>query len=137
MFQEECLFDNVSVSTTISRIFCVLPSKRGSLLIQTDVTRIGSLTDTKAAGYARTVLAYSLHLIATILGPQKNRSAWAFSLANDASTHYGRSYLDNCIRIHIDGKLHNFHLLAIPMYETHTGENMFHLVVRVLDIVCP
>src|SRR2546423_2409275 len=23
------------------------------------------------------------------------------------------------------------------MYETHTGENMFHLVVRVLDIVCP
>ena len=23
------------------------------------------------------------------------------------------------------------------MYETHTGENMFHLIVRILDIICP
>ena len=105
--------------------------------MQIDVTRIGSLMDTKAAGYARTVLAHSLHLIATILDPQKNQSTWAFSLANDASTHYGRSYLNNHIRIHVNGKLHNFHLLAIPMYETHTGENMFHLIMHVLDIVCP
>jgi|SRR5579859_6152165 len=52
-------------------------------------------------------------------------------------THYGRSYLDNRIRIHIEGKLHNFHLLAIPMYKTHTGKNMFHLIVCILDIVHP
>src|SRR6266496_5212627 len=137
MFLEECLFDNVSISTMISRIFCILPSKRVSLLIQIDVTRIGSLTDTKATGYARTVLAHSLHLITTILDPQKNQSTWAFSLANDMSTHYSRSYLNNHIRIHINGKLHNFHLLAIPMYKTHTSENMFHLIMHVLDIVCP
>jgi hypothetical protein len=23
------------------------------------------------------------------------------------------------------------------MYETHTGENMFNLVVRILDVICP
>ena len=137
MFLEECLFDNVSISMMISRIFCILPSKHVSLLIQIDVTQIGSLMDTKAAGYARTVLAHSLHLIATILDPQKNQSTWAFSLANDASTHYGRSYLNNHIQIHINGKLHNFHLLAIPMYKTHTSKNMFHLIMHVLDIVCP
>src|SRR6266496_1728345 len=137
MFLEECLFDNVSVSTTISRIFCILPSKRVSLLIQIDVTRIGSLMDTKAAGYARTVLAHSLHLIATILDPRKNQSTWAFSLANDMSTHYGRSYLNNHIQVHINGTLHNFHLIAIPMYKAHTGENMFHLIMRILDVICP
>jgi len=101
------------------------------------VTRLGSLTDTKVAGYARIVLAHSLQLISTILNPGKNRSCWAFSLASDASTHYGSSYLDNRIRVHIDGKLHNFHLIAIPMYEKHSGKNMFILIRRVLDVICP
>ena len=62
---------------------------------------------------------------------------WAFSLASDASTHHGRSYLTNRIHIHIDGRLYNLHLIAIPMYEHHTGENMFILIRRDLDIVCP
>ena len=106
-------------------------------LIRTGVSRIGNLTDMKVASYARIVLARSLQLITTILDPRKNRSAWAFSLANDMSTHYGRSYLDNRIRVHVDGKLHNLHLIAILMYEAHTGQNMFHLVVRILDVVCP
>ena len=79
----------------------------------------------------------SLHLIATILNPHKNRSTWAFSLANDASTYYGKSYFDNCIRVHIDGKLHNYYLVAILMYEQHTGENMFTLMMHVLDVICP
>lgn len=106
-------------------------------LIRAGVTRIGSLTDTKVAGYARIVLAHSLQLIATILDPRKNRSCWAFSLASDASTHYGSSYLDNRIRVHVDGKLHNFHLIAIPIYEKHIGENMFILIRRILDVICP
>jgi hypothetical protein len=121
----------------LSRKFWVLHSNCGSFLIPIGVSRIGNLTDTKVASYARIVLARSLELITTILDPRKSRCAWAFSLANDASTHYGRSYLDNRIRIHTDGKLYNFHLVAIPMYETHTGENMFNLVVRILDVVCP
>jgi len=100
------------------------------------LSRIGSLKDTTVAGYARIVLARNLQLISTILDP-KNRSCWAFSLANDASTHYGKSYFDNRIRVHINGKLHNFHLVAIPMFEQHTGENMFVLVSHVLDVLCP
>ena len=39
--------------------------------------------------------------------------------------------------MHVNGKLHNHHLVAIPIYEQHTGENMFTLVMRVLDVVCP
>ena len=74
-------------------------------------------------------MARSLHLISTILDRLKNRSAWAFSLANDASTHYGKSYFNNRIRVHVDGKLYNYHLVAIAMYEQHTGKNMFTLVL--------
>ena len=132
-----CPFGNVSVSTMISRRFWVLHLNCDSFLIRTGVRRIGNLTDMKVASYARIVLARSLQLITTILDPQRNRSACAFSLTNDASTHYGRSYLDNRIRVHVDGKLHNFHPVAIPMYEAYTGENMFHLIVRILDVVCP
>src|SRR5271154_140926 len=65
------------------------------------------------------------------------RSSWAFSLANDASTHYSKSYFDNRIRIHINGKLHNLHALAIPMFHAHSSENMYLLVARFLDTICP
>ena len=58
-------------------------------------------------------------------------------LANDASTHYGKSYFDNRIRVHVNGKLQNHHVVAILMYEQHTGKNMFTLVMRVLDVVYP
>jgi hypothetical protein len=83
------------------------------------------------------VLANSFQHIAKLLDPRETRrSSWAFSLASDGSTHYGKSYLDNRIRIHRDGKLYNLHLVAVPMYGKHTGENMFNLISRILDIVC-
>ena len=58
-------------------------------------------------------------------------------MASDTSTHYGKSYFDNRVRIHIDGKLHNFHILAIPMFNQHTADNIFHLVSRFLDVIAP
>ena len=61
---------------------------------------------------------------------------WVFSLANDASTHYGMSYFDNRIRFHRDGILYNVHALTIPIFERHTGENMANLVFDFLDILC-
>jgi len=88
------------------------------------------------ASYARIALACNLQLLSTILDP-KNRSCWAFSLANDGSTHFGKSYFDNHIQIHVNGKLYNFHAIAIPMFEEHTGENMFILVSHFLDVLCP
>ena len=88
-----------------------------------------------AASYARIVLAGNLQLLSTILDP-KNGSCWAFLLANDASTHFGKSYLDNRIQIYINDKLY-LHTIAIPMFEQHTGENMFILVSRFLNVLCP
>jgi hypothetical protein len=88
------------------------------------------------ANYTRIVLARNLQLLSDILSI-KRRSSWAFSIANDASTHFGKSYFDQRIRVHIDGKIHNFHILAIPMFYAHTANNMFELVCRFLDVITP
>ena len=79
------------------------------------------------ANYARVVCAVNLQLLSNILN-----KAWAFSVANDSSTHYGKSYFDNRIRIHHDGDILNIHAIAIPMFEGHTGENMFNLITTFL-----
>ena len=100
---------------------------------RTNLSAIGSLSDTEVANYARVVCAINLQAISTILN---NDMVWAFSLANDASTHFGKSYFDNRIRFHLNGVLYNVHAIAIPMFDRHTGENMFNLVSTFLDVVC-
>ena len=100
---------------------------------RTNLSAIGSLSDTEVANYARVVCAINLQAISTILN---NDMVWAFSLANDASTHFGKSYFDNQIHFHLNGVLYNVHAIAIPMFDRHTGENMFNLVSTFLDVVC-
>src|SRR5436190_14453074 len=125
------LLDNVSILSPIQDVFWVLhPRFLACVLIRIGLPRIGTLNEAQTSNYARIILARSLHLIAAVLDPLTNRSVWAFSLASDTSTHHGRSYLANRIHIHVDGRLYNLHLIAIPMYEHHTGENMFILIRR-------
>lgn len=58
---------------------------------------------------------------------------WAFSIALDAGTNHGESYVDVRARFCAGSKLHNFHLLAIPLRTRHTGENMCDIVSRLLN----
>lgn len=83
---------------------------------------------------ARIVCALNLQRISSLLN---NHTMWAFSLACDGSTHRGQSYLDNRIRVYFNGKLYNLHLLAIPMFERHTADNVVNLISRLLNILCP
>jgi hypothetical protein len=55
----------------------------------------------------------------------------------DGGNNAGTSYLDIRIRFYMDGDLHNFHLLAIPVRDRHTGEYQFNLTVRFLDNIAP
>lgn len=80
------------------------------------------------------ICAINLQSLSSLLN---HTSTWTFSLTNDSSTHYDRSYFDNRIHIYVDGILYNFHTLAIPMFEQHIVDNMFKLVTQFLDVICP
>ena len=60
---------------------------------------------------------------------------WSFSIALDSSTHQGMSYLDMRIWFHWKGSIWNFHLMAIPLFEHHTGENMFSVLQSCMDAI--
>lgn len=92
----------------------------------------GGCSDVVAAEYTRFVCAYALQILSDVL-----RNLWAFSLALDGATHQGMSYLDVRIRFEWKGSLLNFHLMAIPLFERHTGENMFDVLKSFLDsVIC-
>jgi len=101
---------------------------------RTGLAKIGCINDTGIANNARALCGINMQMISQILN---SPNIWAFSLANDSSTHYGHSYFDNRIRIHRNGDIYNLHILAIPMFERHTSDNMYNLIAGVLDIVCP
>ena len=61
---------------------------------------------------------------------------WAFSIAMDGGTKSSVPYLDVRLRFVLQGKLFNIHLVALPMYESHTGENTFLLISKFLDALC-
>jgi hypothetical protein len=45
--------------------------------------------------------------------------------------------LDIRIRLFISGTIQNLHLLAIPMFCSHTAEQIFMHAKRALDVTCP
>ncbi len=60
-----------------------------------------------------------------------------FSLALDSSTLHGMSYLDVQLWLTFKMNVYNFYLLAIPLFEAHTGENMFSVLVKFMDALYP
>ena len=80
----------------------------------------GGCSDVVASNYTCIVCAHSFQIFSDIM-----HQTWAFTLAFDGSTHQGMSYLDVQTRFHLNGCLFNFHLIAIPLFEQHAGENMF------------
>lgn len=98
---------------------------------RTGLASMGSCSDVKAATYARFACALNLQKLSEILG-----LVWAFSVAMDMSTHMGTSYLDIRVRFHLFGTIRNFHLLAIPLFERHTGLAMFEAAAKCLDVLC-
>ena len=83
------------------------------------------------SNYARVAFAVSFQIHSEGLC-----SVSGFSFALDSSTLHRMSYLDIRIRFAIKKKVYNFHLLAIPLFESHTGENMFNVLVQFLDDLC-
>ena len=99
---------------------------------RTGLASIGLASEGKVTSYVRIACALNLQKISEVMA-----SAWTFSIAMDMSTHMSTSYLDIRIRLFTGGAVHNFHLLAIPMFSRHTGEEIFLHAVKALDVICP
>ncbi len=77
------------------------------------------------ARIARITYALNLEMLSEMM-----RASWAYLVSLDASTDsFGVSMLDFRIRIPVNGDIHNFHMLAIPMFAEHSGEEMFKLLL--------
>lgn len=63
-------------------------------------------------------------------------ATWSFSMALDGGDKAGTPYLDIRLRFVLCSTLFNIHLLAIPMFESHKGLNMFTLLKRTMDVLC-
>lgn len=99
---------------------------------RTGLASIGRESEGKVASYVRFVCALNLQRLSELLS-----TSWTFSVAMDMSTHLSTSYLDVRVRLYCAGDIQNFHLLAIPMYSSHTGEQIFLCASKALDVVCP
>ena len=95
---------------------------------------LGSLSDIGASNFARIVVALNLEVISKILN---RTSTWAFSIANDTSTHNGIYYFDQRVRFHLNGIIYNFHVVAFPIFDRNTSNNMARWLVKFLNALVP
>ncbi len=92
----------------------------------------GGCSEGRAASYVRVVCAASLQKISELL-----RIQWAFSLALDVGSKQGISYLDLRVRFEHHGKLHNLHLIAIPLFDRKTAAIIFEASSKLLNVLAP
>ena len=94
-------------------------------------SKLGFINRTKISQMVRLQCAISLQVIKRAL-----EKVWSFSIALDAGNKSNTSYLDIRIRFVLHGAIYNIHLIAIPMFESHTGLYMYQLFEKVFDVLC-
>ena len=62
------------------------------------------------------------------------RHCWAFAIALDGGNKSSVPYLDYRVCFVLGHKLFNVHMIACPLYELHTGENLFNLSSKILAV---
>jgi hypothetical protein len=93
---------------------------------------LGSVSDVEVAHHCRIVCAINLQYLKEIF-----KSVWAFAIAIDAGNNAGTAYLDIRMRCYFKGNVQNFHILAIPMRQRHTGEYQYDLVAETMSVLAP
>ena len=95
--------------------------------VESSMALYGFCSGVVASYYTHIVYADVLQILLNVL-----REVWDFAIAVDWSTHQGMPYMDVRMHFHLKGGLLNFHLMAIPLYEHHSFENMFKVLKRFL-----
>jgi hypothetical protein len=107
-----------------SRIMCDVADVTGASQVS-----VGN-SDLKVADYIRSTVAFVLQTISDVLC-----SCWSFSVAFDVATAHTTSYFDIRVRAYFTGEIQNLYVIAIPMYESHTGEYMFQIFKRIFNVL--
>ena len=58
-------------------------------------------------------------------------------MAGDVSTHRRHAFFDLRLRLYWHDRLLNLHLVALPMFDRHTAENMFNMIAKLMDALFP
>ena len=91
--------------------------------VESGISFYEGCTDFVDSSCARVVCVHSLQILSGVIA-----KTWCFSIALDASTHQGMSYLDTWVPFFWEGAIHNFHLMVISLFERHSGENVVHVL---------
>jgi hypothetical protein len=126
------LFDMVIEFTSLGSTFRLTSRLAQSTKELTGMACYSGYNRRKVSSFLRVMCASNLQMLSDVLS-----NSWAFLLALDGATHQSTSYLDIRVRFWAGDNIHNFHLLALPMNERHTGQSMFDMIVKVLDVICP
>jgi hydrogenase maturation factor len=96
----------------------------------TKTAKLAGITTLMVGQYVRVLVGSTLQQIADGFDDE---SVSAMSLAGDGSTHRGQSFFNLRVRIYFRGQLLNLHMVAIPMFDRHTANNIFNMQVKFLD----
>ena len=121
--------EHLAVGVTFRQVGSIIHATKE----QTGLASIGSINKATVCRYAHFICALSLQNISEML---MTLSVWAFSIALNMSTHQGVSYLDIRICLCWQGEILNLHLVSVPVFERHTGENVFNVSAKFLDCIC-
>ncbi len=122
----ELAMDHVSISMSFRQTIVATQQAKDC----TKTTKLARSNDLIIDQFVRVVVTIALHNIFDIIN---NESVWAISLVGDSNTHHGKSFIDLRMCAYYCSDLINLHLVVIPMFERHTAENMFNMVVKVFD----
>ena len=125
--QFRLIIDAIKLGISFRQTAAYLSSVRSSL----GSCEVGHVSQRKVINVVRAVMAINFQNIGEIL-----QSVWAFSVALDAGNNFSASFLDVRVRLFYKKKLHNLHLVALPLFVAHTGENMTTPVVKILNSIC-
>src|SRR5688500_8940130 len=113
-------------------LFCQIATVLQNTKERTELASIGCIPDTIVAKYACFACTINLQRVATLL-----EQSWPFSLGMSMSLHMNTDYLDIYMHLHVHShSLLNLHVVAVPVFEHHTGLAMFWHTSKVFDGLC-
>eukprot|EP00594_Rhizosolenia_setigera_P019978 CAMPEP_0178978182 /NCGR_PEP_ID=MMETSP0789-20121207/24988_1 /TAXON_ID=3005 /ORGANISM="Rhizosolenia setigera, Strain CCMP 1694" /LENGTH=819 /DNA_ID=CAMNT_0020667835 /DNA_START=114 /DNA_END=2573 /DNA_ORIENTATION=+ len=124
------LYNLVKDFIAVGNSFVQIVSNCRSIMENLDDPRTKGMNQEKVSDFTYIYVAAHYQTIRDVLA-----ITWAFSLGLDGGNNQDVPYLDVRIRFTINGRIHNLHLCAIPVYEAHNAAVFFEKVSKLLQSI--